>query len=103
MPSNHFAGRLRELREQAGLTQGQLADRAGLIKDFISRLERGERSPSWETVLALGAALGVACTAFTIAPKDAPSPERGRPRKASADEDKPAVNKPAPKSRKRKK
>ncbi len=50
-------------------------------KGGISRLERGERSPSWETVAVLCDALGVDCTAFAVAPKDAPVPKRGRPRK----------------------
>lgn len=110
MLSELFAGRLRELRTAAGLSQKQLADKTGMVTDFISRLERGERSPSWETVLALCAALGVECTAFTVAPKDEPAPQRGRPRKASAAEeaaaDKPVVpesKKPAAKRGKRKK
>ncbi len=90
MLSERFAGRLRELREQAGLTQEQLADKAGLTKWGITDLERGRRSPTWETVLVLCQALGVECTAFTQEPEMASKRGRGRPRKsAGASMDKP--------------
>lgn len=90
MVSERFAGRLRELREQAGLTQEQLADRAGLTKWGITDLERGRRSPTWETVLVLCEALGVKCTAFTQQPATMDKRGRGRPRKtAGASRDKP--------------
>ncbi|HLM47314.1 MAG TPA: helix-turn-helix transcriptional regulator [Myxococcaceae bacterium] len=39
----HFGARLRRLREGAGLTQEELASRAGLSTRAISSLERGER------------------------------------------------------------
>jgi transcriptional regulator with XRE-family HTH domain len=68
MPKDYFAARLRELREGAGLTQKQLADKAGLDSRNISRLENGERSPTWDTVRALAATLGVDCRAFEQAP-----------------------------------
>ena len=46
-----FAGRLRELREQAGVTQQQLAERAGLTREGIAQLEVGRRNrpgkPFW--------------------------------------------------------
>lgn len=38
-----FGARLRRLREAAGLTQEELASRAGLSSDAVSRLERGQR------------------------------------------------------------
>jgi transcriptional regulator with XRE-family HTH domain len=79
-----FAGRLRELREAAGLTQGELAERAGLTRVGVAQLEVGRRKPAWETVLALCDALGVECGAFTQAPADRPAPGPGRPRKAAA-------------------
>lgn len=73
-----FAARLRELREEAGLSRKELAERAGMKSEGgIRDLEQGRRSPSWETVLALAAALGVDCTAFT----QEPSPEAAEPRK----------------------
>lgn len=84
--ANHFAGRLRELRRDAGLTQQQLAEKAGLGLRMITYLESGQQGPSWETVLALSAALGVECTAFNQAPAaDLPPPKEGRPKKPADD------------------
>ncbi len=55
-----FGGRLRGLRERAGLTQEELASRAGLSVRAISDLERGERRrPYPHTVRALADALGL--------------------------------------------
>jgi transcriptional regulator with XRE-family HTH domain len=53
-----FGERLRRLRETAGLTQEELASRAGLTAKAISALERGERRrPYPHTVRALAEAL----------------------------------------------
>ena len=38
-----FARRLKELRETAGLTQDELAQRAGLYKFSVAKLEQGVR------------------------------------------------------------
>jgi transcriptional regulator with XRE-family HTH domain len=95
MSAEHFAGRLRELREAAGLTQPQLAERAGLSKAGVADLEQGRREPSWKTVLALAAALNVDSTAFTQEPAERPPAGRGRPPKPSAeDAEAPAPKKP---------
>jgi transcriptional regulator with XRE-family HTH domain len=51
--------RLRHIRQDKGLTVEALAAAAGLDKGFVSRLERGAKQPSIETVLRLSAALGV--------------------------------------------
>ena len=81
-----FARRLRELREQAGLTQQQLGERAGMHKLTVAKLEQGIREPSWATVQALADALGVSCDAFRQEPGPAPEPQRGRPRKTAPEE-----------------
>ena len=53
-----FGAQLRRLRQAAGLTQEQLADRAGLTVKGVSALERGERQyPYPHTVQALVTAL----------------------------------------------
>jgi transcriptional regulator with XRE-family HTH domain len=53
-----FGARLRQLREAAGLTQEELAWRAGLSAKAISMLERGERKhPYPHTVRSLADAL----------------------------------------------
>jgi transcriptional regulator with XRE-family HTH domain len=82
MKAEWFAGRLKELREAASLTQQQLAEKAGLAIGVIRKLERNENRPTWETVLALCAALGVSCEEFTRQPADRPPVMPGRPRKA---------------------
>src|SRR3712207_5613214 len=55
-----FGERLRRLREAAGLTQEELASRAGLTAKAVSALERGERKrPYPHTVRSLADALGL--------------------------------------------
>jgi transcriptional regulator with XRE-family HTH domain len=46
-------------RKLRGLTQAQLADRAGVSRDTMSRLERGEGGISLETLLRTLRALGL--------------------------------------------
>ena len=59
-----FGARLKALRLAAGLTQEQLAERANMYSQHITRLETGGRSPTWETVLKLAKALGVSTDKF---------------------------------------
>ena len=56
--------RLRRLRLQRGLTQGELADRCELSKSFISLLERDLTSPSLDTLSDLLETLGSDLPAF---------------------------------------
>jgi transcriptional regulator with XRE-family HTH domain len=81
MDSKWFGGRLRELREQAGLTQGQLGKLAELSRNTVARLERGEHSATWETVVALAVALGVSCEAFMTMPADRTAAQQTRGRR----------------------
>src|SRR5918997_249806 len=58
--SGDFGGQLRRHREAAGLSQEELAERAGLTANAISALERGERRhPYPQTVRALADALNL--------------------------------------------
>jgi transcriptional regulator with XRE-family HTH domain len=60
--SGHLQGlarRIRTLRERKGLTQEDFAARCGISVSFASLLERGERSPSYETLVQVSVALGV--------------------------------------------
>src|SRR5688572_3309966 len=78
-----FAGRLRELREQAGLSRQELADKAGLKVGGIRDLEQGMNGPTWATLLSICKALGVTCEVFTTPPAvQVPAPGPGRPPKA---------------------
>src|SRR5438445_8073768 len=55
-----FGTELRQLRNAAGFTQEELAERAGLTAAGVSALERGHRRrPYLHTVHALAAALGL--------------------------------------------
>ena len=59
-PVENFApGRLRELRQQAGLSMTQLAERAQIPRPNISNYESGARSVGFDAVVALADALGV--------------------------------------------
>src|SRR5690348_16353517 len=60
--SGHLQGlarRIRALRERRGLTQEDFASRCGISVSFASLLERGERSPSYETLVQVAGSLGV--------------------------------------------
>jgi transcriptional regulator with XRE-family HTH domain len=81
MNGEHFPGRLRELRESAGLTQHALAEKVGVQRLSVARWEAGNREPSWSNVLALAAALGVTCQAFDEPPADRQPARPGRPPK----------------------
>jgi predicted ATPase/transcriptional regulator with XRE-family HTH domain len=60
LPEVDFGGMLRGMRVGAGLSQEELADRAGLSADAIASLERGRRRhPRASTVAALASALGL--------------------------------------------
>ncbi|MFZ0393294.1 MAG: helix-turn-helix transcriptional regulator [Terracidiphilus sp.] len=50
---------MRWLRGEHGLTQEQLAERAGISVDFLSLIERGRSSPSFENLDELADALEV--------------------------------------------
>ena len=51
--------RLRNLREEKNLSQGDIEKRAGLLRCYISRVENGHTIPSLETLERLAAALEV--------------------------------------------
>ena len=50
---------IREFRQQAGLSQDQLADRMELSTPYISMLESGKRYPSIEMLIRIALALNV--------------------------------------------
>lgn len=56
--------RLRDLRANRGWTLEELAERTGLSKPFLSRLEAGDRQPSIAAVLTLARAFGVSVGAM---------------------------------------
>lgn len=50
---------IRDLRLQRDLTQETLAHGAGITVGHLSKIERGQSNPTWETVAAIATALGV--------------------------------------------
>jgi transcriptional regulator with XRE-family HTH domain len=54
-----FAKKVRLRRYELGLTQEQLAERADFHVNYIGGIERGERNPSVESVVALANALEI--------------------------------------------
>lgn len=50
---------IRQLREKRGASQEGLAHDAGVTTGTISTIERGLSNPTWATVEAIAAALGV--------------------------------------------
>lgn len=54
-----FGERIRELREQSGLSQKALGDRIGIDQSGVSRLEDGSRTVTAREMVAIGDAFGV--------------------------------------------
>lgn len=54
-----FAHLLRGARENAGLTQKELASAVGIDDSYISRIERGSPPPARDKVLAIATELGI--------------------------------------------
>jgi transcriptional regulator with XRE-family HTH domain len=50
---------LRVIRERTGLSKAELADRAGIDRTLVTRLENGERSGTPAVIVKLAAALQV--------------------------------------------
>jgi len=55
-----FGARVRQERALLGISQEELADRAGVHRTYIGSVERGERNVGVLTVIRLARALGVA-------------------------------------------
>jgi transcriptional regulator with XRE-family HTH domain len=77
------AATLRDARKRAGLTQAQLAQRAGTSQATISAYEHGSKAPSVETLGRLLAATGTRLTAApasarVVRPTKAQSERAGR-------------------------
>jgi len=90
-----FGTRLRSMRQAAGLTQEELAFRAGLSPNAIGALERGaRRRPQPHTVRSLSEALGL--TEDERAALLASVPGRGEPASSAAEEASPTSALPHP-------
>jgi transcriptional regulator with XRE-family HTH domain len=59
MTLEQFSMVLRQLREERGLSQEQLAERADLNRSYLGEVERGRAVPSIVTVSKLAGALEI--------------------------------------------
>ena len=59
-----IGAKIRNLRNQNGLTQEELADRTELTKGFISQMERGLTAPSVSTLMDIVGCLGTNLSDF---------------------------------------
>ena len=66
--------RLAEMREDRGLTKVEAARRMHLSLSGYTNFERGERTPSWQTVFTMALVLGTS-TGYLTGETDNPSPE----------------------------
>lgn len=57
----NFGPRLKELREAAGLSQGQLAVKIGVTRQAVSLWELSLRDPGWAEIQAIRRVLNVTC------------------------------------------
>jgi len=74
METREFGARLRELREQAGLRQAELANNAGVNFTYISKIESGAKSaPSEKVILRLAKVLDTDCDELTTLAGKVPS------------------------------
>lgn len=57
-----FGQRIVELRDKAGISQEQLAERAGITSNNLSRIETGRYSPGIDILIRIGDAIGMKLT-----------------------------------------
>lgn len=63
-PAYDLASKLIALRANLGLTQRDLATASGVKQPHIARIERGDVSPTWETVSRIFASVGAEIEVF---------------------------------------
>jgi len=56
---SRFGTRLRQLRDERGYSQEELAERADMHRNYVGGVERGERNVALENIVKLAKALAV--------------------------------------------
>jgi len=64
--------RLRQLREQKGMSQGDIEERTGLLRCYVSRVENGHTVPSLETLERFAGVLDVPLYQLFFSGEEAP-------------------------------
>ena len=72
-----FAERLKKLREDLGISQRELARRAGISSAMISLYEAGKKSPTIDVLMKLAVVLEVSAD-YLLGLTDDPSPKSGK-------------------------
>ena len=77
-----FARRLKELRAERGMTQAELAEKAGVTTTYVSKLENAGAAPGIDLVEKLATALGVGLAELILgeSPADADAVAREQAR-----------------------
>ena len=57
---------LRRARERAGFTQAELAERLGIVSQYVNMIESGKKAASLDVLQRLGSELGLDITVKTI-------------------------------------
>ena len=55
----NYGIRIKEIREQVGMTQLELSEKSGISQEHISRIENGKFTPNVKTADRIAGALGV--------------------------------------------
>ena len=76
-----IGARLRQLREQKQLSQGDIEEHAGLLRCYVSRVENGHTVPSLETLERFARVLDVPLYQLFISGKEVPPTPNLTPRK----------------------
>ena len=74
-PRAALGRRVKELRGLHGITQEELADRSGLFRTYMSRIESGRANPTLTMLHQIAAAFGVDVGELLV-PSDGPVPDR---------------------------
>jgi transcriptional regulator with XRE-family HTH domain len=59
-----FGKRVRTIRKAARITQERAAEKAGLNAKYVGQIERGEKRPSFDAIVALAKALDISPASF---------------------------------------
>jgi len=78
-PPNKALGlRIKQLRAALGVTQEELADRSGMFRTYMSRIESGVANPTVTMLYAVADALEVRVQELFDDPKEAPGRVRSK-------------------------
>jgi transcriptional regulator with XRE-family HTH domain len=79
-PCAAFLGQaVRGARWRARLTQAELAERAGVRRELVGQLERGDANPTFAVFVKIARALGVPASQLVRAAEDASRRARSSP------------------------